>query len=110
MGKTKRSRKKKTSKPKNEEEPVADPVIEEIVEPIEPVQTAEVPKEELPPPEEEPIELVTLDVVDINQYKMLDAISELPEPEKYSQRWYGEIFLPLYTKSRNKLRKLAGLT
>jgi len=75
------------------------PIIEETI-----------PTDELPPIEEEPIELVTLDVVGLEHYKMLDAISELPEPEKFSQRWYGETFLPLYTKSRNKLRKLAGLS
>ena len=98
-------RKKKTVKVEIPEEGILlvnnndTPLIEETI-----------PTDELPPIEEEPIELVTLDVVDINQYKMLDAISELPEPEKFSQRWYGETFLPLYTKARNKLRKLAGLS
>ena len=44
------------------------------------------------------------------QAKVLDAINELPEPlMSPTQRQYGEDFLPLYIKSRNKLRRLAGL-
>ena len=43
--------------------------------------------------------------------KMFDAVNELPEPlMSPTQRQYGEDFLPLYIKSRNKLRRLAGLS
>jgi len=44
------------------------------------------------------------------QAKVLDAVNELPKPLMApTQRQYGEDFLPLYIKSRNKLRRLAGL-
>jgi len=108
MTKKKRKRKTKKQREKEAEYGKEDVIIfEEITE--EPAVEVKQPFTD-PSGEVTPIVATTVDELVIKMGEITKTIGELPEAvNNPSNRWYGEEFLPEYLKTRNKLRRLAGL-